>query len=563
MAGNQFHTTLVNAAIFLLILFTKTTVAEQPGQSEVGSRELKSGSISQLSGNATTKGKLDSGQTQVYELNAAEGDYVQGQLAGPQLSLALLNRENQQVRMLARGEAMRQDFRFIVENKGPYKLEVSAAEPASFSIQLKAFIPRNEQFPPPDVLQSPRLRELEETVSTSGSTEQFWQEMQKQGTPLIETANVIPPLSKGTALVTFLWRGASRNVRLFGAPSGDHDELRRLKNSDVWFGSYRVPLSSRIGYKLAPDVPEFKGTFWERRRAILATAQHDPFNKKYFPEDAVDQYDGESFVELPGASKQPWIIKNNDTPAGKVETHRFSSKILGNIRDLFVYRPHDYQAASKQKCLLLVFDGEKYLNDIKLPVILDNLIAMRMIPPTAVVFISNPSGESRSLELPCNPDLARFLAEELFPWIRQQKLDATREKTVIAGASYGGLAAAYAGLKHPELFGNVYCQSGSFWWSPRSTPEMSEVEPEWLTRQFVTAPVEDVHFYLEAGQFESNPRGGGSILGTTRHLRDVLQAKGYPVQLHEYASGHGYFYWRYNVPDALIRLLGTQHTTTD
>ncbi|WP_338148761.1 alpha/beta hydrolase-fold protein [Pseudomonas lundensis] len=31
-----------------------------------------------------------------------------------------------------------------------------------------------------------------------------------------------------------------------------------------------------------------------------------------------------------------------------------------------------------------------------------------------------------------------------------------------AGSSYGGLASAWLGLKHPELFGNVLSLSGSY-----------------------------------------------------------------------------------------------------
>jgi enterochelin esterase-like enzyme len=32
--------------------------------------------------------------------------------------------------------------------------------------------------------------------------------------------------------------------------------------------------------------------------------------------------------------------------------------------------------------------------------------------------------------------------------------------TVVAGSSFGGLAATYAALRHSEVFGNVLCQSG-------------------------------------------------------------------------------------------------------
>lgn len=55
------------------------------------------------------------------------------------------------------------------------------------------------------------------------------------------------------------------------------------------------------------------------------------------------------------------------------------------------------------------------------------------------------------------------------PWAREQGLSATASRTVVAGSSYGGLASAYMGLMHPELFGNVLSLSGSYWWAQEGT----------------------------------------------------------------------------------------------
>jgi len=38
------------------------------------------------------------------------------------------------------------------------------------------------------------------------------------------------------------------------------------------------------------------------------------------------------------------------------------------------------------------------------------------------------------------------------------------------GSSPGGLAATYAAYRHPEMFGNVLSQSGSYWWTPPTDP---------------------------------------------------------------------------------------------
>ncbi|MNP48677.1 Enterochelin esterase [compost metagenome] len=137
------------------------------------------------------------------------------------------------------------------------------------------------------------------------------------------------------------------------------------------------------------------------------------------------------------------------------------------------------------------------------------------------------------------------MAEELMPWARRQGLSASAASTVIAGSSYGGLAASYLGLMHPELFGNVLSLSGSYWWAKDGE------EPGWLTREYVKAPPRPLRFYLQAGLFE-----GPTILDTHRHLRDVLRAKGYAVEAVEYPAGHDYLQWRGSLPCGLISLIG-------
>ncbi|MNP61073.1 Enterochelin esterase [compost metagenome] len=116
---------------------------------------------------------------------------------------------------------------------------------------------------------------------------------------------------------------------------------------------------------------------------------------------------------------------------------------------------------------------------------------------------------------------------------------------MVAGSSYGGLASAYLGLMHPELFGNVLSLSGSYWWSKEGEA------PGWLTREYVNAPRKPLRFYLQAGLFE-----GPTILDTNRHLRDVLRAKGYAVEAVENPAGHDYLQWRGSLPCGLVSLIG-------
>ena len=133
--------------------------------------------------------------------------------------------------------------------------------------------------------------------------------------------------------------------------------------------------------------------------------------------------------------------------------------------------------------LVVLFDGYPYLNLIPGSVILDNLIAAGKIPPTVGVFISQ---RDREKEMAPNTAFNDFVVSELIPWTRANyNVTHAPKFTAIGGSSLGGLMAAYAGLRHPEIFGKIIAQSGSFWWSPvpniRTLPD-ARVERGWITR---------------------------------------------------------------------------------
>ncbi|WP_173405365.1 esterase family protein [Rhodopirellula sp. SWK7] len=501
---------------------------------------------------AAYDGELSSAEhSQSIRIDLSPGDFVRGSVRGEEITVWLLGRNQSKLRRLASGIGAVQGFMFVAGDRGPYSFEVSGQRGTGYKLQLDSVLALADQTPIAEEVASPKLRELRKRLDVGDDISELWSEIKSRGTPLIETSNVKPSLAEDEALVTFLWRGAKRNVRIFGAPSGDHDELKRLGDSDIWYHSYRVPNTARINYRLAPDVPEFPGTPTQRRRAILATAQRDPLNPLHEPDEPVDDYEGFSIVELPDAPKEVWSTEYPSHPKGTIETHRLTSDILGNTRDIHVYRSAGYEPNDPERALVVTFDGDQYRDEVRGPVILDNLVAAGKIPPTAAIMISNPSQKSRSTELPCNDDFARFIGEELMPWAKTQHVTASRERTVVAGASFGGLCSVFVGLKHPELFGNVFSQSGSLWWAPGGFETKGETESQWLTRQYVSAPSQPVRYYLQAGTFEKP----SEILQCTKHLRDVLQARGYDVTYGEFVGGHGYFYWRHSFADGIMHLL--------
>jgi enterochelin esterase family protein len=333
------------------------------------------------------------------------------------------------------------------------------------------------------------------------------------------------------------------------------NRLHRLGTTDIWFKTYRFKKDTRFTYSLSVNDPltpiqEISDAeAWIKRSSNWIT---DPLNPKKFPFYPRPL----SVVELPGAPPQPWITPKKGVPKGKVITHKFKSNLLDNERTVWIYTPSGYDAQKKNYGMLILFDGGSYISWIPTPTILDNLISERLIPPIIAVFVNHPTQALRNQELSCSETFTQFLAKELVPWVESTyRVSKNPALTVIGGSSNGGLGAAYAAFRHPEIFGNVLSQSGAFMYSP---PE--ENEHEWLIRQIKASPSLAIRFHLDCGLMEDRPGKNGipSILEANRHLRDVLLAKGYRVHYQEFNGGHEYINWRGQLADGLMTLLGCQ-----
>jgi len=362
----------------------------------------------------------------------------------------------------------------------------------------------------------------------------------------------------GTVRVTFVWRGADTDTVELDWPAWTPDRLdnrlERRPGTDLWTKSVVLPAGTRLSYRLVPDVGISPAADREAYRAAFRrAARPDPLNPRLW--DAGGDSGPMSVLELPGAPAQPWLAPRADSPKGAVEVTRLASAIFSNSREIAIYRPAN---GNRPQRLVILFDGERYRREVPLPTILDNLIAAGAIPPTAAIFVSNPSPEARGKELACNPDFTRFLTDELLPWAASRLAvpDEARH-IVLAGASYGGLAAACAALDRPDRFGAVLSQSGSFWWAPGPGQSARAVPPSglnWVASEIEKREHLPIRFYVEAGALEAQGKEE-SIRATGRALFEVLRRHGYEALYREPAAGHDWFSWRGTVADGLLFVL--------
>ncbi len=410
---------------------------------------------------------------------------------------------------------------------------------------------------------SPRLESLRQAIKAgkANALDVFWQNIGQQGAPLIE----IIEDDDDHSLVTFLWRAREITgvalISLLTSPTTS--PMARLLDTDLWYKTCRVRNDIRATYQFSPQASlplvrdsDSAGSPW-------ASWRPDPLNPRSFAffDEELDPPKVtlvRSILEMPAASPQPWIASRDGVPRGRVELHRIGSDILGNERSTWVYTPSGYAPDTDEAYgLVIFFDGGAYLKLVPTTTILDNLIAEGRIPPVVAVLLDSVSLETRMRELILHQPFNAFLVTELLPWIRAHyHITADPRKTVLAGSSAGGLAAAFAGFEHPDIFGNILSQSGAFRLAAKG-----EEEPEWLARQFAERERLPLRFYLDAGVLEVNSLrdlgNSPSLLTANRHLRNVLRAKGYEVHYTEFAGGHDYISWQGTLADGLQALIGS------
>ena len=412
-------------------------------------------------------------------------------------------------------------------------------------------------------LESARLAEVARAVAQGDhrAIDQFWTDAQRQGTPIVEPIAGDPT----HVLATFVWKGSSetKDVVLMAevdgiAPLRDkRGHLVRLPETNIWYRSHRLPASAEFSYLFTENPAG------DDMRSVRTALHEDPLNPRQY---RILTGPVRSIATMPAVPKNPWI-EETMAAKGAIRTAAIASPRLQNptSRELTVYTtPGDIRNAN----LLVFLDAEAYTKSVPTPRILDNLYAAKKLGPTIAVFVPDGDGTSWKDDTYFNDSYVAFLAEELVPWAqRTYGFAGDPRRTAIVGDSIHGLAAAYASFRYPRVFGRVISQSGSFWLNNR---DADEGEPEWLTRQLLRAPAHDAPmFCLDVGQMEvvANDAdrmfppfvpGSTSLLAANRHLRDVLEAKGYAVHYIEVYGGHEPLRWKRTLPEAIIAVLPEQ-----
>jgi enterochelin esterase family protein len=281
----------------------------------------------------------------------------------------------------------------------------------------------------------------------------------------------------------------------------------------VWIYSATIPFPAYVEYAYL-DINS-------------GTRHRDPFN----PRRSVNGIgDTNHYFYMPGCRPSPLIRGNRAIEKGQIERYVIQTKDLavGESRPVYVYQP----AGGQSDTVLVVLDGQDYLGRGRIAQIVDNLVDQGRIRPITLVLVSH-GRKARIVEYACSEATLAFLRYCVFPQLHREaglpEAEAGNASWGILGASMGGLMALFAGLRLPEIFSKVLCQSGAFGY-----PGYESVVEQLIQH----GPKQAISIWMDVGYFE-------------RHLVDInwrtrahLEARGYAVGYKEFPGGHNYTSWR-------------------
>jgi enterochelin esterase-like enzyme len=492
------------------------------------------------------EGELTGGEVRTIECAASDLCLFRATLVSfdRPVRIAAFGPDHRPLALTVAGNAFASEISFTPPRRRPYRLELSAPnDGAQRRFALRAHHvahvrAERDSLPPPH----PLIVALEAAWAAGdrGALERFWDTLRDRGTPLIADVNAGDP----SVAVTFVRRGGAEVSRVDLWAAGRWQAMTRLAATDVWHASMLVRRGTRFLYDI-----------YVRSADPLSADGNglDPLNPRAFParvssSGAVPR----SVLELADAAPMTWSSPPALAGRGRVVVRTFRSTILNNSRAVWTYTPPDYDRQREPCHLLLLFDGQDYIDGIDLPGILDGLHAAGKIPPLVAVLVGNAGPATRWRELRCDAALVEAITTELMLWVRGRwRVRADPDAAIIGGFSRGGLAAAWVAFRAPKTFGHAICQSGAFWWAPDADPLDVEQfdpyhEPNWLSREIARHPYVPVSFHLVTGTYDG--------LHHTRQLRDVLMAKGNAVTFQEFHGAHDLLGWRASLPIALLNV---------
>jgi enterochelin esterase-like enzyme len=266
------------------------------------------------------------------------------------------------------------------------------------------------------------------------------------------------------------------------------------------------------------------------------------------PRRAPGPFGERSVVHFPGYREPSWVGRALD---GEVVEHDLAIPRLGARMTCLLWAPAGTPQGGVLP-LLVAHDGPEYARYSGLLGLLEDAVASGRLPPLRAALLPSVN---RDEDYSASSHYAAALADEILLALRAvAPAPAGRNGCAGLGASLGALSLLHAHRAHPDAFGALFLQSGSFF--RRSTdPQESRFSrfdrvDRWVAR-FLRArrPARPIPVGLTCGRAEEN-------LLNNLTVRDALDAQGYEVCWKTGRDAHNWVAWRNLLDPGLVDLLG-------
>ena len=362
------------------------------------------------------------------------------------------------------------------------------------------------------------------------------------GLPLVEKDS----LYDDYVWVTLFHQDSTENKDISFEVFGIYSEFRfgdmkmhKLKNTDLYYRSYMFPNDICFSYRFI-----VKDTITNE-----VTKTVDQYNQNLIPTGEIKNF-SYSVLDL-RANNPDWNTKKNYNLNSKIDTIEYTDNIVAKKRNIYTYLPPGYDKNRKKPYpVIYLFDAFIYLNRVEVPNILDNLISEGKIEPMIAVLFGT-FRDTRGILLPINFEFKSEFMTVIVPLIRENyNVSVNPKHNIIGGMSYGGLAATFIAFYHPEVFGKVLSQSGSFWRDIELTDNYgNEVRNDWMINQFIKENKKPIDIFLDWGLQEN------MVLGSNRKMVRILHQKKYKFDYIEFNGWHDWSNSRNTFPVGLMYLL--------
>jgi enterochelin esterase-like enzyme len=260
------------------------------------------------------------------------------------------------------------------------------------------------------------------------------------------------------------------------------------------------------------------------------------------------------FMIGPAYKDAPELTASPSVPHGKLNMFNMKSSdstiypgLTGAYtRPVWVYVPAQYVPGTPAP-FIVVQDGDNYI--LRLPNILDNMIAAKRLPAMIAIMANSGGGNSKGSERGLEYDT---VSDKFVTWVETEllpKVSSTYSLTLTTdpngratlGGSSGGAAAFTMGWFRPDLYRRILTYSGTFVNQESPTdPMYPHGAWEYHEHLIADADPKPLRVYLECGQNDYNANDPETTYENFKmanmRMAAALKAKGYHYRF-DYALG--------------------------